>query len=733
MTTNEINVKEDNDIDDNPKLKLIIISKKGKLDKSGEGRIITLRKDEGRMELRMDNISENINRKKIEKTLQSIIYNKSVSEMKSKNKKFFISNKNKSNTLSERELYIKKNSENNKNCSIYDDIYLKQRQKSFEEKVSNKNLKSIKEKIDIINENNDIIENNEITKYNNISNNNVINNETKSFNIDDNNDNNNTIKDEIFLINDKNNDKMKEINEYINEENNTNKNKEINIKTTEDLIIKNNNLNKKEINTEPSNLNNNNKNKYRELLKRDSLTNDEDEDEEEECDEEIISHNDEHNNNKNNNANKKISSPRDYDSNKAIKNELSERDNKYIISSCNDGTNNFNNFFRNNINITINNNNLEKIINLNSITNIEKESKNYNTIDEVNNMVLQKKISNITNKTNSTKINENNNNKVEKKKTSLYSHNSINDNKNENSKESRNRTFQSTFSVNKNFMPIHQMNPVYKTCSICDNTYPSSKIFVPECGIHFLCKRCAKNYYEEKIENGHSDLKCPFLYCQTKFPKNILKNLVSEEHYHLLNENNYKNKVISAKLKSNINYEDMKVYSQNHVIDINNNKILYNYNKSRDIFCSKCNKDTLFSKVNNYFLKCLNCGHCECKFCFKDYHNGHMDINNQNRCKVYFRRNDDNIGINKFYFFLIQLFLVFAIYFMIFISIFLNSKEFLKSILCISNKKKRYNFFIYYFKMFFVIIFSTIILLITFPFIIVWFPFFPSLLSMSDY
>ena len=28
MTTNEINVKEDNDIDDNPKLKLIIISKK---------------------------------------------------------------------------------------------------------------------------------------------------------------------------------------------------------------------------------------------------------------------------------------------------------------------------------------------------------------------------------------------------------------------------------------------------------------------------------------------------------------------------------------------------------------------------------------------------------------------------------------------------------------------------------------------------------------------------------
>ena len=724
MTTNELNSKEDNDIDDNPKVKLIIISKKGKLDKNGEGRVITLRKDEGRMELRMDNISENINRKKIEKTLQSFIYNKSVSEMKSKNKKIVILNKNKSNTntLSEREFYIKKESENNKNYnSMYDDIYLKKKQKSIEEKKSDKSLKNIKEKNDTIN----IIENNEITKFNNISNNNVIINETKSLNIDD---NNNTIKDEIFLIND-NNNKTKENNEHINEENNTYNYKDNNIKTIEEVIGKKNNLNSKEINTEPNNLHKNNKNKYRELLKRDSLTNDEDEDEEEECDEEIISHNDEHNNN-NNNTNKKISSFRDYDSNKAIKNELSERDNKYIISSCNDGLNNYNNFFRNNINISItNNNNIEKIINLNNIIKNENESKKYNTIDESNNMVLQKKISNITNKTNSTLINENNNNKVE----NINTKNLNNDNRKENSKESRNRIFHNAFNLNRNFMQIHQMNHFLKKCSICENTYPSSKIFVSECGVHFLCKRCAKNYYEEKIENCQIDLECPFLYCKAKFPKNVLKNLVSEEHYHLLDENNNKNKIISAKLKSNINYEDMKIYSQNHVIDINNNKILYNYNKSKDIFCSKCNKDTLFSKVNNYFLKCLNCGHRECKFCFKDFHYGHMDVNNNNRCKVYFRRNDDNIGINKFYFFAIQLFLVFAIYCMIFISIFLNSKLFLKNILCISKKNNRYNFFCYYFKMFFVIILSTIMLLLTFPFIIVWFPFFPSLLSMSDY
>ena len=61
----------------------------------------------------------------------------------------------------------------------------------------------------------------------------------------------------------------------------------------------------------------------------------------------------------------------------------------------------------------------------------------------------------------------------------------------------------------------------------------------------------------------------------------------------------------------------MKLYSKNNVIDINNNKILFKYNKNKDIFCSKCNKDTLFSKTNTYFLKCLNCGHVECKFFLK--------------------------------------------------------------------------------------------------------------------
>ena len=121
MAENETIRKKGND-DKNPNLKLIIISKKAKIDKSGEGRVITLKKDEGRMELRMDNMSENITRKKIEKTVQSIIFNKSVSDIKARSRKFIITSnnyKNKLNTLSERELvYVKSDMENNKNNDI---------------------------------------------------------------------------------------------------------------------------------------------------------------------------------------------------------------------------------------------------------------------------------------------------------------------------------------------------------------------------------------------------------------------------------------------------------------------------------------------------------------------------------------------------------------------------------------------------------------------------------------
>ncbi len=742
MKASEINTEKDND-DNNPKLKLIIISKKGKLDQSGEGRVITLKKDENRMELRMDNMSENITKKKIEKTLQSFMFNKSVTDIKARNRKFVItSNNNKLNTLSERELVYNKNeTENNKNndINVNDDEYSEKiKQKKIEEKLSKlNNSKNENEK------NNDIINdvNDDITKFNYNNNSNINNNsnnskknlnnnsDCKTSNLDD----DNTQKDEIIFVNNNRKNKIKEILRN-NDKNEEIKNNDYLIKNTEIKNIKKE-LIEKEINTEPNDINSR-QNKFRELLKRDNMTNDEDDDNEEieieECPEEIISHK-ENNNNNNNNTMNKMSSYSDLESNRAMKNRLSEKDNKYIISSCNDGPNNFNNYFRTNIKINSFNNhnddNQNKIFNYNDNNN-NKETNNINNTNTNNNM-------NTYNQAEDAIANNNNNNLIGintpihfsnglysraltgskniNKKTTLGSQNSKKVNFN---KDSINNNYYNTFSMNK-------------ICSICENTFPTSKIYVAECGFHFLCKRCAKNFYEEKIENGDTDFKCPFLKCKAEFPKEIIKNFISEEHYNILNGNLINENVKANKLKPNIYYEKMQLYYKNHVIDINNNKLLYNYNKSKDIFCGRCNKDTLFSKVHNHFLKCLNCGYCECRYCFKDFNEGHMNVNSSNRCKVYYRKTEYYSEMNKFLFFLIQLFLVFSMFFMLFISIFLNIQLFFKNYFRV--KKKNINYFFYTFYMMFIIILSTIILLIVSPFIIIWFPFFPSILSLSDY
>ena len=657
MSNNGKNFK--NDIE-NPKLKLIIISKKGRSEKREDGRIITLKKDDGRMELRIDNLSETITKKKIDRTFQTIIKNNKSSEFKMKNDNNLILD-NKSSTLSEREKYI--NSQNNYDDNIFGN---NNNQKYIEEKVNNDNKEKIKHSIIFINDINETSENN---NENNINNN------------DDNKNSNNddiSIKSQIVF------------NDFRQEE--IYKKDEINQKKGI-LNINNENL---KIKTE-QNIYNNNKNIFRELIKSEKNIDKKEEykDEKNECKEDIY-YIDNHNN---------LSSNKEYESNKAVKNEQTEREiNKYIISSLNDGLNNFNNFFRNNIN---NNNNENK--------NIKKEKKN---------TFYEKEI--IANE-----LDINSNNNLVNKKTTLFTKNSIINNNLEN--ETRKELYNSKYSRNKNYIPTQFINPSFRACTICENTCSLIKIFVAECGVHFLCKRCAKNYFEEQIENGETNLHCPFLFCKANFDKNLLKSLVSEEHYHLLEENENENKIIKAKIKSNINDENIKTYLKNNVLDINNNKILYNYHKSKDIFCSKCNKDALFSKASSYFLKCLNCGYRECKYCFKEYTLGHMDRNKRDHCKVFLRRDEGSNPINKFHFLLIQLLLVFVMFFMIFISIFLNLIKMFKKMCCISNKYISNNCCLYSFKMIFIIFFTIIILLILFPFIIIWYPFFPLILSLSDY
>ena len=74
----------------------------------------------------------------------------------------------------------------------------------------------------------------------------------------------------------------------------------------------------------------------------------------------------------------------------------------------------------------------------------------------------------------------------------------------------------------------------YYNCRICEYSYIESAMFLPECNIHYLCKRCTKNYYEEIIDEGNKELFCPFLQCKKGVNIEKLKTFISDrkEHKH---------------------------------------------------------------------------------------------------------------------------------------------------------------------------------------------------------
>ena len=154
------------------------------------------------------------------------------------------------------------------------------------------------------------------------------------------------------------------------------------------------------------------------------------------------------------------------------------------------------------------------------------------------------------------------------------------------------------------------------------------------------------------------------------------------------------------------------------------------YNKNKDIFCQKCLNPTLFTKINGYFIKCLNCDYKLCKYCLREFSDYHMDIMSPNHCKVYYRRDDyyfDNPHIIIKY--LLQLFFVFSMYYLTFAGIFYIVLGFSKKLIKISiHNKCLLLIFIC-----FAYLFSFIVLLACSPFIIIIHPFFPSILSLVDY
>ena len=284
-----------------------------------------------------------------------------------------------------------------------------------------------------------------------------------------------------------------------------------------------------------------------------------------------------------------------------------------------------------------------------------------------------------------------------------------------------------------NSLPIKQINYIYKACSICEHAYPISRLFCAECQIHFLCKKCSKNYYEDIIENGYKEMLCPFTKCRRPVDIEDLQNIISKEHYNILINkiNNLKEtqtKFYKTKLKSTFNQENMELYTKKHVIDINSNKKIYEFNNLKDVYCPNCFKETLFSRTNTYFFKCLNCECKRCKYCLKNYNERHMDTTYPDHCKIFYRADDDDFfpDSKKCQKIFLQIFFIFASYYLCFAGSFLFIRNIFFSFFRI---KYNNNIFLSIFAYLFTIIFFIIVI----PFIFFFYPYFPMIMALSDY
>ena len=95
-------------------------------------------------------------------------------------------------------------------------------------------------------------------------------------------------------------------------------------------------------------------------------------------------------------------------------------------------------------------------------------------------------------------------------------------------------------------------------CNICDLLKPSNKfIFLPICN-HTFCINCAKSFYEDLIEKGDFNLKCPYYKCSKVLSSlSFLKNIISQKHYErLIGNNKQKN---NQKEQNNLNNKALRL------------------------------------------------------------------------------------------------------------------------------------------------------------------------------
>ena len=347
--------------------------------------------------------------------------------------------------------------------------------------------------------------------------------------------------------------------------------------------------------------------------------------------------------------------------------------------------------------------------------NKEEENNDNNNSENVDNNLEEKKSNEM--------IKVNKNNFTNKATASLLELNKKKRNENT-PNENRNIKYRSLNLNNIRTTPV-----IYNICQICEHTLPISRLFSPGCNQHYLCKKCAKIYYEDLIENGIREMCCPLNKCRKPVNLEDIKEIISEEHFKKLTQNLDKNgkNLLFAKLKTDTMQETLELYTEKHVLDVDTNKKFFNFNSMKGDYCPHCNKDTLFNKSNLHFFKCLNCEKKICRYCLKLFSNDHLDLMNPNHCKVYYRYNDNLESKNNYCLkYLLELFFVLASFYLSFVGAFLIIKKMFYNIFNMKDNKNCIKYTFLY-------LFTIICFFIVIPIIFIFFPVYPSLLALFDF
>ena len=205
-------------------------------------------------------------------------------------------------------------------------------------------------------------------------------------------------------------------------------------------------------------------------------------------------------------------------------------------------------------------------------------------------------------------------------------------------------------------------------CLFCEKIFKDNEISKLIKCKHKFCNECGEQFYYDLISDGYSNqkFKCPLIKCQKEISYNIIELLLSSKNFdtfrthqnkqdqqdkqdnEITNRNFIYNEKENNKDNNNSIYNyplkkrNNKICDKQNILDIkhsNSYNLFHLQSKKNFILCPKCGKNSLYRKANKYFLKCLNCKNKVCKFCSKILTEDHFEIENVQRCKVYFRIN----------------------------------------------------------------------------------------------